>query len=333
MERENQYTLEDIAKELGISKTTVSRAISGKGRISQTTRDRVDKFIRQHNYQPNVMARGLAQRKTYNLGLVLPKGYADADIPFFKECMTGICEMALEHDYDIVISMADEQDQSQIQRQIANRKVDGIILSRSVVDSSVQKFLKENKVPFVVIGTTKDRDVVSVDNQNEEASRELTELMLMKGMKKLALLGGSYSHDVTRSRLKGFLEAHEERDMIAVKSLVFTDIDSYVKAVKAVEQALEIGADGILCMDDLICNMALGCLRDRGIKIPEQMRLASFYDSVQLEHNVPSVTSLRFDTRRLGKAACGKLLRLLGEEVEEETEHLSYQLILRESTK
>lgn len=70
-ERKN-YTIEDIARELGVSKTTVSRAISGKGRISQATRERVMQFIEAHDYRPNVMAKGLAQRKTYNIALLLP---------------------------------------------------------------------------------------------------------------------------------------------------------------------------------------------------------------------------------------------------------------------
>ena len=68
-EEKKIYTIEDIARELGVSKTTVSRAISGKGRISQATRDRVRAFIKEHDYRPNVVAKGLAQRKTYNIAL------------------------------------------------------------------------------------------------------------------------------------------------------------------------------------------------------------------------------------------------------------------------
>ena len=72
-EEKKIYTIEDIARELGVSKTTVSRAISGKGRISQATRDRVRAFIKEHDYRPNVVAKGLAQRKTYNIALLMPK--------------------------------------------------------------------------------------------------------------------------------------------------------------------------------------------------------------------------------------------------------------------
>ena len=71
-EEKKIYTIEDIARELGVSKTTVSRAISGKGRISQATRDRVRAFIKEHDYRPNVVAKGLAQRKTYNIALLMP---------------------------------------------------------------------------------------------------------------------------------------------------------------------------------------------------------------------------------------------------------------------
>ena len=101
------YTIDDIARELGVSKTTVSRAISGKGRIGQTTREKVLSFIEEHDYRPNVMAKGLAQRKTFNLALLLPKDYAITEFPFFKDCMQGICEMASSHDYDVIISMRD----------------------------------------------------------------------------------------------------------------------------------------------------------------------------------------------------------------------------------
>lgn len=89
----------------------------------------------------------------------------------------------------------------------------------------------------------------------------------------------------------------------------------------------------MICMDDFICGMVCGCLKEKGIRVPSQMRLASFYDSPQLERNVPPITSVHFDTRQLGRSACGMLLKLLGEEIEEEITLMNYQVVLRESTK
>lgn len=327
------YTISEIASELGVSTTTVSRAISGKGRISQATRERVRAFVEKHDYSPNVVAKGLAKSKTYNLGLLLPMDFGASDAPFFSTCLNGICETASAHGYDIVISMTDGREISQLRRMIMNRKVDGVILSRAEVSTTVQDFLKDRGMPFVVIGPSSDPEIYSVDNNNQEASRELTSIMLMKGGRRLALFGGSQDYLVTRSRLQGFLEAHEQQGLMADHRLVFMDIENDVKAMNAVRQSLEEGTDGMVCMDDSICNMVLSCLRERGIRIPEDMRLASMYDSHQLQHNNPPVTALRFDAQGLGKNACAMLLQQLGEEVEQETEKLNYQMILRASTK
>ena len=333
MEEEKKiYTIEDIARELGVSKTTVSRAISGKGRIGQATRERVLQFIKEHDYRPNVMAKGLAQRKTYNLALLLPKDYIATEFPFFKDCMNGICEVASDFDYDIIISMIEENNLSQLKRLESNKKVDGMILSRSVEDSQVQKYLKSCNVPFVVIGPCKDQEIPSVDNQNQEASQEMTDVLLTKGIKKLALLGGNESYSVTKHRYQGFIRAHEQQGLSFVPDMVYMNTDNQLKVTEAVTEALAHGAEGFVCMDDVICNMCLGSLREKKLRIPTDIRVASLYDSTNLEYNNPPVTSVKFDTVRLGKMACVKLLKILGETPEEDTLPLNYQVVLREST-
>ena len=312
-EEKKIYTIEDIARELGVSKTTVSRAISGKGRISQATRDRVRAFIKEHDYRPNVVAKGLAQRKTYNIALLMPKDYVATE-------------------FLIIISMIDGADVSQIQRLEANRKVDGIIVSRAVVSSKVQKYLKNCKEPYILIGPSSDPEVPFVDNKNQEAGKELTSIMLMKGFRNLALLGGNQSYNVTGSRYQGFLEAHEEMGVSVNENLIFMDTDNQAAVSDAVKRLLEEGADGIVCMDDVICSMCLSSLREKKISVPAEIKIASMYDSKNLEYNNPPITSIRFDTVRLGKMACAKLLNILGEKPLEDTVPLNYQVVLREST-
>lgn len=331
-EEKQIYTIDDIARELGVSKTTVSRAISGKGRIGRETRERVLDFIVEHDYRPNSVAKGLAQKKTYNLALFLPKDYAVTEFPFFKECTQGICEITAQYDYDVILSMIEADDTSQLQRIVANRKVDGIILSRAIEHSGVQEYLKRCGVPFVVIGPTEDPEVTYVDNKNLEASQELSEIMLQKGVKRLALLGGQHVYNVTGSRYQGYIRAHERLKCPLDVGLVYMDCDNQTKVSAAVDRILEQDADGILCMDDAICNMCISSLRERKIQIPTQIRVASLYDSRNLEYNNPPITSVKFDTVRLGKAAAGKLLHMLGEKVEEDTAPMSYQVVLREST-
>ena len=155
---------------------------------------------------------------------------------------------------------------------------------------------------------------------------------LMKGFKNLALLGGNQSYDVTGSRYQGFLEAHKEMRVPVNESLIFMDADNQVAVSDAVKRLLEEGADGIVCMDDVICSMCLSSLREKKIQIPSEIKVASMYDSKNLEYNNPPITSIRFDTVRLGKMACVKLLKILGENPQEDTRPLNYQVVLREST-
>lgn len=328
-----EYTIEDVARILGLSKSTVSRALSGKGRIGADTRERVLRFAEEHDYRPNAAARALAKSRTYNLGLLLPEEYAMAEFPFFRECMNGICEEAYKANYDVIISIMSGDVLPRLQRLLVRRKVDGVILSRASTESETPLLLREYGMPFVVIGPVRDPETASVDNQNEEAGRELTGLMLMKGMRRLALIGGSRKHLVTESRRAGFLRAHEENGVPADERLIFTDVENQIQVAQAVGLALAADAEGIVCMDDFITGFVMGCLRERGVRVPADVRVASLYDSPQLENMVPPVTSLRFNTKELGRSACRRLLSMLGEDIPEGVPVQNYQVILRESTK
>ena len=116
------------------------------------------------------------------------------------------------------------------------------------------------------------------------------------------------------------------------ENLIFMDTDNQAAVSDAVKKLLEEGADGIVCMDDVICSMCLSSLREKKISVPEEIKIASMYDSKNLEYNNPPITSIRFDTVRLGKMACAKLLNILGEKPLEDTVPLNYQVVLREST-
>ena len=124
-------TIADVAEALGVSKTTVSRAISGKGRIGKETRKRVLEYIEEHDYKPNAIAKGLAQSKTYNICVVMPRDYEVVDWNFFQRCLFGIQEMAETVGYDILLTMCQMNDISSLERIVANHKVDGVILMRT----------------------------------------------------------------------------------------------------------------------------------------------------------------------------------------------------------
>ncbi|MCI7108400.1 MAG: LacI family DNA-binding transcriptional regulator [Lachnospiraceae bacterium] len=331
--KSDNITISDIAEALGVSKTTVSRAISGKGRIGEVTRKRVLDYIEEHDYKPNVIARGLAQSKTFNLCVVMPGNYAIVDLPFFQEVIAGIQEIAGMNEYDILLCICQENDISNLERILHNHKVDGVVLLRTFMKDLQIELLTERQVPFVTTGSTAYRKVKQVDNDHQSACRELTSILLMRQMKRIALLGGNESHVVTQNRYRGYVQAHEQAGIALDEEFVYMNLESRAFIDRAVENALEKGADCILCMDDAICGQVLRKLRQEHVKVPQDVKVASFYNSSVLENNIPSITSLTFDARELGMEACKNLLAQIdGEKVPERT-LLSYEVVLKESTK
>lgn len=330
---DKNITISDVADALGVSKTTVSRAISGKGRIGEETRQKVLAYIEEHNYTPNAIARGLAQQKTYNICVVMPEDYALVDLPFFQEAIMGIQEIAGMMGYDLLLCITPENDTTGLERIIMNRKVDGVILLRTSVKDAQIEFLQTKKLPYIAAGSTSYKGVAQVDSDHESACRELTSYILMRGMKRVALLGGNETFVVNQNRFKGFTDAFDAIGVEVNQDLLFLNLESKAFIDKAVGDALERGVDCILCMDDAICSQALRKLRQDKVKVPTELRVASFYNSSVLENNVPSITSLSFDARELGSEVCKNLLaQIEGEEVQERT-LLSYEVVLKESTK
>lgn len=327
-----KVTIDDIARDLQVSKTTVSRAISGKGRIGSATRERVLKYIQETNYKPNAVAKGLAQSKTYNIGFVMPGDYNLVDLPFFQECLMGVSEIASSYDYDVLISMVSERDIHQLERMIDNHKVDGVILTRTLVKDKPAELLKEKGIPFVTIGTTLNKEVVQVDNDHRSACRELTGILLRKGIRKMALIGGSKSHVVTQKRLQGFKDAFLEQSCSPDNSLIYMDVENSVMVERIVEELIERHVECVICMDDSICTHVLNKLRKEKLRVPADIKVASFYNSSLLESNIPSITSLNFDVKEMGMITCKTLFDCMDGKAVQGRTLLGYEVSMKEST-
>ena len=330
---DGKITIDDVARALGISKTTVSRAISGKGRVGDDTRLRVLEYIEEHNYRPNLMARALAQQKTYNIGVIWPDDYNAVDLPFFQRCMIGMSEVTSGYGYDIIVSLVSGDDFSGLRRIIDNHKVDGIILTRTLVHDRPARFLKESGIPFVAVGSSDDKDIISVDNDNYSACKELTSILIAKGLKRLALIGGSTEHIITRTRYQGFADAFSDAAINIDNSLIYLDVETMSKVGNILKDLRKKNIDGVICMDDNIAGEVIARCRDEHIRIPEDLRVASFYNSSILESAIPSITSLNFNDRNLGAVAAKTLLDII-DNVPVTSKMLGgYEVILKESTK
>lgn len=325
-------TIGDIAEELGLSKTTISRAISGKGRIGSDTVQKVQDYIKEHNYKPNVIAKGLAQSKTYNIGVILPADANIIEIPFFQSCLMGICEAAASMDYDVVVTTVTEDDITLLKRLINNQKVDGVILTRSLVNDTPARYLKETGIPVVLIGSNEDDSIIQIDSNHIAGCSELTSILLKSGCEHMALLAGNQNHIVNRNRYEGFLKAHRDLNKSVDDAMVFLDMNNKTLIARAVSQVMDRGADCIVCSDDFICSRVLAKLEEDNIKVPDMVKVASFYNSSQLESHNPPITALSINVKELGITAGKHLIEMIAGETVVHKSLINYEIVLKRST-
>ncbi len=333
-EKDNKkMTINDVAEHLGVSISTVSRAISGKGRIGRETRKRVLEFIEAHDYHPNSSAKSLAQSKTNNIALVIPEAKTLVMLPFYYSCICGVVEVAQARDYDMFAVTVQRNDVSGLKRLIDNNKVDGIILGSTYEEDAFAGYLKVRSVPFVTIGSLDDEDIVQIDHDNRGACRDLTAILLSRKLRRIAFLGTADHLIVNKDRYDGYRQAYRDAGAEIPEDIVFRNNMTESLTRKNVDSLLDKDIDCILCQDDDICNTVLLELRQKGVDVPERMRVASCHNSKILDNYPVSVTSLRFDNAEIGRAACRVLLDMLeGKKVPHKTE-LDYEVVLKESTK
>lgn len=330
---EKNMTIEDIAKALNVSKTTVSRAISGKGRISEETRERVRKYIEKSDYRPNLIAKSLAESKSYNIGFVMPADYSITDMSFFQKCLWGISQMATRNDYDVMVAIVSSTDLSLLERIVDNKKVDGVILARTYSTNTIEQFLRTKNMPFVTVGSSVDSTVFQVDNDHESACMDLTVKLIKSGLRKLALIGADTKIIANRNRYHGYRKAFESLDLKVYEERIFLNKNTDVEINQSVEWCIENEMDCILCMDDEICAKVLAKLNSMSVQIPKDICIASFYNSHILKGYPFKITAINFDEVKLGEVACKSLLDRLNHEDPVKRLLLGYEISIQESTK
>jgi len=326
-------TIQKIANELNISKATVSRAISGAGRISVKTRDRVNSYISEQGYRPNAIAQSLAQSKSFSIGVFLPKDINATLTSFFYECIVGICEVTSASNYDILLIMTERNDTADLERLVSNQKIDGLILTRMYENDMITQLLFKMKIPFLLIGESGDDRIIEVYNDYVEASCALTTSMIRAGSKKPLFIGGDSSHIVMKNRFLGFQKAHEDENLTLDSFLVMQDVKTDYYLERNLPKVLEqTRPDGIITADDVICEWTLPILDKLGYSIPKDIRIASCYNNNSLERYNPAITAVDINTTLLGKTAGHIMIDMLaGKKVEQRTA-IDYTIHLCKST-
>lgn len=322
-------TLEEMAKQLGVSKSTVSRALSGKGRIGEDTRKRVLDFVQQQKVQTQREREAFAPTK--NLGVVLPADVYLNGGPYFQECILGICETATFMDYDVLITSSTANDISGIRTLVEKEKVDGIILTRSLEDDRAVQYLTEVGFPVGLTGICEKEAVIQVDTDNEGAAESLTTLLIGRGYQKFAFVIDNMEYTVNRSRYSGFHRAllknglSMEKQFVHAAPLKIDLLDSLISDMVAKK------VECIICGDDLICTRIMSSLQAQGYRIPRDLAVASLYNSPNLDCFTPAITTVNVSAKQVGNMIAKQMiLSLSGKEYQKKT-IMDYEILMRKS--
>lgn len=209
-------TIKDVAKAAGVSPSTVTRVIQNKSTISDETKKRVRKAMKELNYHPNLNARSLVSSYTQVIGLVLPD---DSDVfyqnPFFPSVFRGIAQVASENHYAIQIATGkDERERlNAISQMVYGKRVDGLIFLYAQENDPLVQLVVDEQFPFLILGKSLSPFIPLVDNDNIQAGFDATEYFIKKGCSRIAFIGGTKKLFVTQDRLTGYEQALQEHNL------------------------------------------------------------------------------------------------------------------------
>ena len=332
--------LKDLADSLGLSQTTVSRALNGYPEVSEATRRRVLEAAERYHYRPNPSARRLATGRAGAIGAVLPTDRNLLVDPHFVEFLAGLGERLVEDAMDIVLSPARGGDESGTYRRIAaGNRVDALILSGPLVEDERVALLNELGLPFVVHGrTVSSKPYAWLDIDNDSAFHQATNHLLDLGHRRIALINGSTRFTYAVNREQGFRRALAGRGLTPDERLIgdgpMTDEVGYRLTERFLAEEPRPTAFLVSSM-----MLAFGCLRvirSAGLVLGRDVSLIAHDDVfpfLNADRMVPPLTTTRSPIRAAGTRVAEMIIDLLGGQAAETVHELwPVELVIRAST-
>lgn len=307
-------TINQVAARAAVSIQTVSRVLNGRPDVSPETRQRVQKVIDELGYQPYAIARGLASRRTYTLGLVT----VDFTDYWFNQVVTGAEEEARKHGFFFMLGSARcaPEDEPVYLRLLKERHVEGVLFVRagSADDYSHLRNLRDSGVPVVTTGDyIPEADFSSVDVNNIEGGRKAVRYLIEHGHTRIAMIPGPRGIKSTNDRNLGYYQAMQEAGIVPDPDLVVYGDWTHRSGYEAMRQLLSTGRPltAIFSHNDRMAIGALSVARAAGLKVPQDISIVGYDDIPEAEFSDPPLTTIRQPTCEVGQAAASLLIQIL----------------------
>lgn len=310
-------TIKDIAKALGFSTSTVSRALRDSHEISEETKKAVLAYAEEVNYRPNPVAQSLKERRSKSIGVVV----AEIANSFFSQIINGIESVAYENGYHVIITQTHESLEREVaaMNYLASRSVDGILISLSSETENIAHLTRLHGMgmPFVFFDRVSDKiNTYNITSDNFRGAYEATVHLIQNGFSKIAFLGSAAHLSIIKERLAGYEAALKEFNIKLNPALI-----RYCSHGGMIYQEVEEELDRLLkqktkpdavlaCSDKLTTNVFRYC-KANGIKIPSQLGLIGFSNLDLTEYMEPSLSIIRQQAFEMGENAASLMIHLL----------------------
>ena len=333
-----KITIKAIAKELGVSNSTVSKALSDSHEITKETKDRIRAFAKYSNYKPNSLALQLRNQKTKVIGVIIPKIVHH----FFSTVISGIENTARERGYYVMICFSNNSYKREVENLevLTNGSVDGLLVSLSKEtlenhESLHFQNLIENETPLVMFDRVDDRiqcDKVIVDDKG--AGYKATKYLLESGCEKIGLITTPQHITVGALRRDGYERALKEKG-IAINKNMITEVDEEKVLHDEISTLFDQEIDAIFAVNEIYAAVSIRIAKEKGLRIPQDVSVIGFTDGLISEYSSPSITTIVQHGYTMGKQAAELLLDRIENKnniKEPQTKVISSNLKVRESS-
>ena len=338
--KKGRVTIKDIARELNIAPSTVSRALNDHPAIKKETKDAVKALAEALDYQPNLLALNLLQKKSNTIGVIVPEITGH----FFSAIITGIQDVIVDSEYNIMICLSNEsyEEELTIVKRLSKIQIDGVLVAPSSETKNFDHFrrLQKSGIPVVVFDRDcpgLEADKVLVDDYI--GAFQAVEYLIGTGCKKIAHLGGPLNLSTTEQRLQGYLDALEKIKVpINRDYLVHVPGFAHKEAVKATKQLMELQEhpDAIFAYNDKIAISAMHIVKKMGLKIPDEVSVLGFDDEPHSSFITPALSTVWQPVYSMGMLSARILLSHLNNKnniLEFRKEVFKPELVIRASSK
>jgi len=308
-------TLEDIAKQAGVSRSTVSRVVNDDPNVSESVRSKVQEVIISTDYHPHAAARSLASHRSYMIGLVLPRTVSNFFTdPYFPRLTQGVAQACNQHNYTLGLFLLDtKEDENRILPRISHKGLlDGIILQTAMMDDRLIDRIVASDFPMVVAGRPfKSNGVSYIDVDNVAAAHGAVCHLIQLGYKHIGTITGRMTSTVGIDRKVGYLQAIADQGWDVDEALItegdFTENGGYL----AMKQLLPHNPDAIFAASDTMAIGAIRAVHESGLHVPEDIAFVGFDDLPIASLSDIKLTTIRQPIIQFGAKAVETLIDLV----------------------